>query len=205
MGKAALAEERGKPQRHHHRHAALAGQAGKGALVEMIVMIVADHQQVDPRQGGDRNAAFHIAPGPKPRRPRKGRQIGIGKNIQPADADQKGGMAKPGQKIALLTLMLLKRADRFGARHHMAFRYFDLAKSALQHFEEEGTRMLHPALAAHRAAPGVAEGAVRQMMPRARTLRALAGFRLLVRLRSRRAAGSRGAGRHGGFVHHRNT
>ena len=83
---AALAKEAPQPERHDHRHPALAGEPGKRPLVQMVVMIVAHRQNDDLGHCRDRHAGLHIAAGAETGRPRKGRQIWVGQHGESADA-----------------------------------------------------------------------------------------------------------------------
>src|SRR5690554_764069 len=166
IGKAALAEEAAKPKRHHHRHMRLARQPRQRALIQMVVVIVADGENIDPGQRGNRHARLHEAARPEACRPRIGGEIGIRQNGEAANPNEKGGMAEPGEKILALLRMGREIAHGLCTRDDMALRYLDLAGTHLEHFEEERPGMAHPPLTTARAPLGVAECPVRQMVPR---------------------------------------
>ena len=162
---AARGEKLPEPQRHDDGHALFAGQPGKRALVEMVVVIVADDQIIDRRQIADRDTALHIALRAEPGGARITRQIRVGENDLAVEAQKKRGMAEPGQKIALLDHMVRKRAVREGAGNDMPVRHLHRIEALADHAREKRQRAFDRRLTAHGAAGGIAEPPARQMMP----------------------------------------
>ena len=97
LGDPPLPEPLAEPQRHEEPRLVLAGQAVHRRRVEVVIVIVGDHDRVDRREVGEGETRWDEAARPgEADRTRSVTPDGVSQNVDPVELDQERGVADPG-------------------------------------------------------------------------------------------------------------